>query len=103
MPQKKRAKSRPKAVAKTRVQDLRVEERFPERIPVSLRVQSDAGEIEHGATTIDISIFGLQVETDGKLEPGQLVTVPRFGDCVVVWVRTVGPGRPYQAGLKMVR
>jgi hypothetical protein len=100
---KSKAKSKPRAAAKTRVQDLRAEERFPERIPVSLRVQSEAGEIEHGATTIDISIFGLQVETHGRLDPGQLVTVPRFGDCVVVWVRTIGPGKPYQAGLKMVR
>ncbi|MBI4166791.1 MAG: PilZ domain-containing protein [Acidobacteria bacterium] len=91
-----------KAEAK-KVEDLRAEERFPERIPVSLRVQSDDGEVEHGGTTIDISIFGLQVETHGKLEPGQLVNVPKFGDCIVVWVRNLGPGKPCQAGLKMVK
>ena len=102
-----KGKARPKAEAGTearpRVEDLRAEERFPERIPVALRVQSESGEVEHGGTTIDISIFGLQVETHGKLEPGQLVTVPQFGDCVVVWVRTLGPGKPCQAGLKMIR
>ena len=113
MPQKTKAKSKPKpetkpkskpqATAKPRVEDLRAEERFPERIPVALHVQSGDGEVEHGATTIDISIFGLQVETHGKLEPGQLVRVPQFGDCVVVWVRTIGPGKPCQAGLKMVK
>ena len=119
MPEKKKAKpaakartgtkgeAKPKAEvsakAEVRVEDLRAEERFPERIPVSLRVQSADGEIEHGGTTIDISIFGLQVETHGKLETGQLVTVPKFGDCVVVWVRNLGPGKPIQAGLKMVK
>lgn len=87
---------------KAKLSDLRSEERFPERIPVALRVQSKDGEVEHGGTTIDISIFGLQVETSGKLEPGQLVIVPQFGDCVVVWVRTQGTGKPCQAGLKMV-
>ena len=92
----------PKKV-KAKLADLRVEERFPERIPVALRVHGDGGPIEHGGTTIDISIFGLQVETSGKLDPGQLVTVPQFGDCVVVWVRTLGPGKPCQAGLKMVK
>ena len=111
MPQKTKAKSKPQskpqpkptAATTARVEDLRAEERFPERIPVALHVQSGDGEVEHGATTIDISIFGLQVETHGKLEPGQLVRVPQFGDCVVVWVRTIGPGKPCQAGLKMVR
>ena len=121
MPEKSKAKPAAKARAKTgtkggakpkaevsantqvRVEDLRAEERFPERIPVALLVQSEDGEIEHGGTTIDISIFGLQVETHGKLETGQLVTVPKFGDCVVVWVRTLGPGKPCQAGLKMVK
>jgi hypothetical protein len=93
----------PKKKTKVKVEDLRAEERFPERIPVSLRVQSEDGEVEHGGTTIDISIFGLQVETHGKLEPGQLVSVPKFGDCVVVWVRHQGPGKPCQAGLKMVK
>ena len=103
MPQKTKAKSKPNVETKARVEDLRAEERFPERIPVALHVQSGDGEVEHGATTIDISIFGLQVETYGKLEPGQLVRVPEFGDCVVVWVRIIGPGKPCQAGLKMVR
>ena len=93
----------PKKKTKVKVEDLRGEERFPERIPVSLRVQSEDGEVEHGGTTIDISIFGLQVETHGKLLPGQLVSVPKFGDCVVVWVRNQGPGKPCQAGLKMVK
>lgn len=93
----------PKKKAKVKVEDLRAEERFPERIPVALRVQSEHGEVEHGGTTIDISIFGLQVETHGKLEPGQMVHVPKFGDCVVVWVRNLGPDKPCQAGLKMVR
>lgn len=101
MPKKPSSKSKPGP--KPRVEDLRAEERFPERIPVALHVQAENGEVEHGATTIDISIFGLQVETHGKLEPGQLVRVPQFGDCVVVWVRTMGPGKPCQAGLKMVR
>jgi hypothetical protein len=116
---KAKAKPKPKAAAKAKakphpkpapavsappkVEDLRIEERFPERLPVALHVQSDGGEVEHGATTIDISIFGLQVETTGKLEPGQMVRIPTFGNCIVVWVRTVGPDRPYQAGLKMVR
>ena len=121
MPEKKKtkpaAKARAKSVTKSeakpkaevaaeaqvRVEDLRAEERFPERIPVALRVQSADGEIEHGGITIDISIFGLQVETHGKLETGQLVGVPKFGDCVVVWVRNLGPGNPIQAGLKMVK
>lgn len=101
MPKKPSSKTKPRP--KPRVEDLRAEERFPERIPVALHVQAENGEVEHGATTIDISIFGLQVETHGKLEPGQLVRVPQFGNCVVVWVRTTGPGKPCQAGLKMVR
>lgn len=83
--------------------DLRKEERFPDRIPVALRVQTGDGEVELGGTTIDISIFGLQVETMGQLEPGQLVAVPQFGDCRVVWVRTQGRGKPCQAGLRVVK
>jgi hypothetical protein len=93
----------PKKKTKVKVEDLRAEERFPERIPVALRVKSEDGEVEHSGTTIDISIYGLQVETHGKLESGQLVSVPKFGDCVVVWVRTQGPEKPCQAGLKMVK
>ena len=85
------------------VTDLRKEERFPERIPVALHVETKEGKVEHSGTTIDISIFGLQVETTGNLVPGQLVSVPQFGDCRVVWVRTLGPGKPCQAGLKVVK
>jgi hypothetical protein len=92
----------PKA-KKPDVTDLRKEERFPERIPVALQVETDEGKIEHSGTTIDISIFGLQVETTGKLVPGQLVTVPKFGECRVVWVRTLGRDMPCQAGLKVVK
>jgi hypothetical protein len=85
------------------VADLRKEERFPERIPVALHVATEEGNVEHAGTTIDISIFGLQVETAGNLIPGQLVTVPKFGDCRVVWVRTLGRDKPCQAGLKVVK
>ncbi len=103
---KPKASAKPKVAVKAavqpRVEDLRAQERFPERLPVALHVQSEEGEVHHG-TTIDISIFGLQVETHGKLEPGQRVHIPTFGDCVVVWVRTVGPDKPCQAGLKMVQ
>ncbi len=83
--------------------DLRQEERFPERIPVSLRVQTKEGEVNHSGTTVDISVLGLQIETHAKLEPGQLVTVPQFGDCRVVWVRTRGKDKPLQAGLRVVK
>ena len=83
--------------------DLRQEERFPERIPVSLRVQTKHGEVDHSGTTIDISVLGLQIETDAKLDPGQLVSVPQFGECRVVWVRSRGKGKPLQAGLKVVK
>jgi hypothetical protein len=104
---KVKAPPRPKAVAEPlpqgRIEDLRAAERFPERLPVALHVQSGEGEVEHDGTTIDISIFGLQVETTGRLEPGQLVRIPTFGNCIVVWVRTLGPDRPCQAGLKIVR
>jgi hypothetical protein len=105
---KAKVSDKPAAPAKAtapqpRVEDLRAEERFPERIPVALHVKTGNSHEEHGGTTIDISIFGLQVETHAKLDPGQHVHIPTFGDCVVVWVRAVGPGKPYQAGLKMVR
>lgn len=83
--------------------DLRQEERFPERIPVSLRIQTTEGEVDHSGTTIDISVLGLQIETHAKLEPGQLVSVPQFGDCRVVWVRARGKSKPLQAGLRVVK
>ena len=83
--------------------DLRQTERFPERIPVALHLQTPEGETCESAITIDISIYGLQIETRARLAPGQLVTVPHFGDCRVVWVRTLGRDKPCQAGLKVVR
>jgi len=89
-------------MGETNVTDLRKEERFPERIPLVLRVQTKGGDVEHGATTIDISVLGLQVETNGDLVPGQLVSVPQFGQCRVVWVRSQGRGKPIQAGLRVV-
>jgi len=79
------------------------EERFPERIPVSLRVQTKKGEVEQSGTTVDISVLGLQVETGGVLAPGQKVSVPRFGDCMVVWVRPRRKGKSLLAGLKAVK
>jgi len=83
---------------------IRVErqERFPDRIPVSLRVQTKQGEVEVKGRTVDISVLGLQVETRSVLVPGQKVTVPKFGDCMVVWVHR-RKGKPLQAGLKSVK
>ncbi len=79
------------------------EERFPDKIPVSMSVQTEKGVVEEKGTTVDISVLGLQVETNGKLAPGQKVSVPRFGDCEVVWVRPRRKGKPLQAGLKAVK
>jgi hypothetical protein len=90
-------------MAKKRRVDVAREERFPERIPVSLRVQTKKGEVEQSGTTVDISVLGLQVETSGVLAPGQKVSVPRFGNCTVVWVRSRRKGKPLRAGLKAVK
>ena len=55
-----------KRVKKKRVKKAR-EERFPEKIPISLLMKTDKGVAEEKGRTVDISVLGLQVETKGML------------------------------------
>ena len=91
-----------KRVKKKRVKKAR-EERFPEKIPISLLMKTDKGVAEEKGRTVDISVLGLQVETKGVLAPGQKANVPGFGNCEVVWVRKRRKGKLLLAGLKAVK
>lgn len=77
--------------------------RRAEEMPVTLLLEATGDETRQAAATIDYSEHGLRIQNDAPLVAGQLVYVPYFGHCRVVWVGTSKSGGTSEAGLEVLR
>jgi hypothetical protein len=81
-------------------------ERKQVQLPVTLLIESD--EAEYLATTVDLSPYGLRLQSDATLAPGQpvgllLATEPAcFITARVIWVGKDNSAQVGQAGLQFL-
>jgi len=80
--------------------------RIAVRLPISLLIDSPAGEISHPGVTLDVSEGGLRVQTTVALARAQLlgVALSRHPEpCRVAWVGAVGSRQQGEAGLEFLQ
>jgi len=88
--------------------DLRQSQRIPATISIRLVVESEDFKVEHEASTIDLSLRGVKVQTPFALLPGETVGIITRGDsrhaisARVVWVQRVGTSLWSFAGLEFL-
>ena len=76
--------------------DLRLLQRVPATISISIVVESEAFQVERQASTIDFSVRGARVRTSFALLSGETVGIITMGDsrhtisARVVWAHRVG-------------
>ena len=87
----------------------RREVRVRRNLNLVLVVNSENGEKEQTATTLDLAEHGLRVATRLKLNEGQTVYAfsrqgrPQFGCCRVVWAHQRAENRFSEAGLEVMK
>ena len=85
--------------------DLRRSQRLPAAIPIRLVVESEGFKVEHDASTVDVSLHGVNVRTRLVLLPGETVGIITKGDvrhaisARVVWAQRAGNDLRSIAGL----
>lgn len=78
------------------------------RVQISVTLLIEGDEAEDRATSVDLSQYGLRLESDSTLAPGQAVGIllPTNPDCFikarVVWVSKVDSAHVSQAGLEFL-
>lgn len=87
---------------------IRRSRRVSATIPISLLMEREDSKTEHGATTVDLSRYGVRVRTALALFPGQMVGVVPSRDSGqviptrVVWVQQAESGHGSLAGLEFL-
>jgi len=78
------------------------------RVQISVTLVIEGDEAEHLATTVDLSPYGLRLQSDATLKPGQpvgllLATNPDcFVKARVVWVGKAEPPQAGEAGFEFL-
>ncbi len=88
--------------------DLCRSQRIPATIPIRLVVESGGFKVEHGASTVDLSLHGVKVRARLALLPGETVGIITRGDsrnaisARVVWAQHAGADLWHVAGLEFL-
>lgn len=83
-------------------------QRVPRTLPITLLLDFKDSEIEHAASTINMSERGLKIQTWVELTRGQTLEVltensgSRLAHCRVVWVHHQDANPPFEAGLEIL-
>ena len=83
-------------------------QRVSRTLPITLLLDYKDSEIEHAASTVNMSERGLRIQTWAQLTCGQTLEVltentgSRLAHCRVVWVHQQDANPPFEAGLEIL-